>query len=190
VRCSNRRFITHFVTRPCSFVCDELHLKEQTEAVKATETKGPSKFQRPHSTPSAPVANSNTNPSASVSDPGNAVAPLPLDSTVSEGIVTKSAEGSGHAAALQSSSSQPWAASNVSRDVMRRANSLDSHVASASLQQVTHAGTAAAEEKNARLRAQIDQILDEIEQKDKEIAGSFERAPAAFAPPSHDAVFV
>jgi hypothetical protein len=73
---------------------------------------------------------------------------------------------------------------------MRRANSLDSHVTAASLQQVAHAGTAAAEAKNAPLRAQIDQILDEIEQKDKEIAGSSALAPAAFAPPSCDAVFV
>jgi hypothetical protein len=159
-------------------------LKDQTEAVKVNETKRPSKFQgksRAHSTPvavnedkegasSAPVTYSKTEPSSS-SDSGNAAALLPLESPISEVEVTKSVEvtSSKQAAALHS-----WTASNVSRDTTRRVNSLDSqHVAAASLQQVTEARVVAAEARNLHLRAQLDQILDQIEQKDKEIAGLF-----------------
>ncbi len=114
-----------------------------------------------------------------MSDSGNAVAPFLLQAALSGGNAATLAAGSGHAAALQSSSSQPWPPSNVSRDVVRRVNSLDSyHVPAMSLQQVTDASVAAAEAKNARLRAQIDQALNEIEQKEKERC-----ALAAAAPP-------
>ncbi len=167
-------------------------MKEQTEAINVTETKGPSKFQgksRPNSTPSAPLnlPHSKTEPTASVADSGNAATPPPLELPFSEGSATKLAAGSSHAAALQPSSSQPWAASNVSRDAIRRVHSLDSHhVAATSLQQVTDA----AEAKNARLRAQIDQILNELERKDNEIAGWFALAAAVSPLPSRHAVVV
>jgi hypothetical protein len=167
--------------------CDEQLLKEQTEATKVTATKGPSKFQgklRPHAAPSAPLPDSTTELTAAISDSGNAVAPLLLQAPLSGGNAATLAAGSGHAAALQSSSSQPWPP--VSRDVVRRVNSLDSyHVPATSLQQVTDASVAAAEAKNARLRAQIEQTLNEIEQKEKEIAGWLALAAAAPAPPPH-----